>query len=56
MIPAFLRKTLRLLSNPGFWLIGVLFILITLPHYADALGHPTFLTTLMNALGLSRHA
>ena len=50
------RKTLSLLGNPGFWLIAVLFVLISLPHYADAIGHPTFLNLLMNELGLTRHA
>jgi PAS domain S-box-containing protein len=50
------RKTLDLLRNPGFWLIVVLFVLITVPHYADAIGHPTFLNVLMNELGLTRNA
>ena len=50
------RKTLDLLRNPGFWLIVVLFVLITVPHYADAIGHPTFLNVLMSELGLTRNA
>ena len=50
------RRTLALLRNPGLWLIGILFVLISLPHYAEALGHPTFLNVLMNELGLTRHA
>ena len=53
---SFSRKTLSLLRNPGFWLITVLFVLISIPHYADAIGHPTFLNVLMNELGLTRHA
>jgi PAS domain S-box-containing protein len=50
------RSARDLLRNPGFWLVGVLFVLIALPHYAEALGHPTFLNTLMDQLGLTRHA
>ncbi len=50
------RKTIELLRNPGFWLLAVLFILITLPHYAEALGHPTFVNVIMDRLGLTRHA
>jgi PAS domain S-box-containing protein len=50
------RKTLDLLRNPGFWLIVVLFVLISVPHYADAIGHPTFLNVLMSELGLTRHS
>jgi PAS domain S-box-containing protein len=50
------RIARNLLRNPGFWLIGILFVLIGLPHYAEALGHPTFLNTLTNELGLTRHA
>ncbi len=52
----FARKTIELLRNPGFWLLAVLFVLITLPHYAEALGHPTFVNVIMDRLGLTRHA
>ncbi len=48
-----LTKTIR---KPGFWLILALLVLITLPHYAAAIEHPTFLTYLMSNLGLERHA
>ncbi len=50
------RTSRDLLRNPGFWLVGILFLLIALPHYAETLGHPTFLNTLMDELGLARHA
>lgn len=50
------RKTIELLRNPGLWLLAVLFVLITLPHYAEALGHPTFVNVIMDRLGLTRHA
>ena len=45
-----------LARSPGFWLIAILFILISIPHYARTLGHPTFLNTLMTDLGITRHA
>ncbi len=46
----------RVLRRPGFWLIIALVVLITLPHYAEALQHPAFLTSIMSNLGLTRHA
>jgi len=48
-----LIKTVR---KPGFWLILALLVLITLPHYREALGHPAFLINIMSDLGLDRHA
>ncbi|MFC2021110.1 PAS domain S-box protein [Chloroflexota bacterium] len=48
-----LAKTIR---KPGFWLILVLLVLITLPHYGETIMHPTFLTHLMSNLGLTRHS
>jgi PAS domain S-box-containing protein len=46
-------KTLR---KPGFWLILVVLVLITLPYYQETLVHPAFLTQLTANLGLTRHA
>jgi len=46
----------KVLSNPGFWFILALLILITLPHYHDVLKHPAFVNALMSKLNLERHA
>ncbi len=52
---ATLHRALKLVGNPGFWFIIVLLALIAIPHYADAIGHPTFLNNLMSEVGLTRH-
>jgi two-component system sensor histidine kinase DegS len=44
------------LRKPGFWLILIVIVLITLPHYEEALTHPVFLSKLTENLGLDRHA
>ena len=49
------HRLTSLLVKPGFWLIVALFILIAVPYYADVLGHPSFLNSLMGELRLSRH-
>jgi len=52
----FIGRLTRVIRRPGFWLILVVLVLITLPHYEGTLEHPTFLTHLTSNLGLSRHA
>jgi len=42
--------------RPGLWFLIVIFVLITIPHYGETLGHPVFLTDLTAKLGLDRHA
>jgi PAS domain S-box-containing protein len=44
------------IRRPSFWFILVVLALITLPHYEEALKHPTFLTQLTANFGLDRHA
>jgi PAS domain S-box-containing protein len=46
----------KLIRRPGFWFILVLLVLITLPHYEEALSHPAILTQFTVNLGLDRHA
>ena len=46
----------KVVCKPGFWLILILLVLITLPYYEEALEHPAFLTHLTANLGLTRHA
>jgi len=45
----------RTARKPGFWLLLILLVLITLPHYGELLPHPSFLTQLTANLGLERH-
>lgn len=53
----FVRQAIRRqLRKPGFWLILALLVLISLPHYQEALSHPGFLNQLMSSFGLERHA
>jgi PAS domain S-box-containing protein len=44
------------LRKPTFWLIIILLILITLPHYEEALRQPEFLVNIISDLGLQRHS
>jgi len=44
------------MRRPGFWFIVVMLLLITLPHYQEALPFPAFLTQLAEDIGLRRHA
>jgi len=47
---------IRVIRKPGFWFILALLMLITLPHYEEALKHPAILTQLTSNFGLDRHA
>ena len=51
-----IRRLARVIRRPGFWLLVAVFVLITVAHYGEALGHPAFLTNLTANLGLDRHA
>jgi len=46
----------RAIRKPGFWLILAVLVLITLPHYREALELPAFLTSVISNIGLDRHA
>lgn len=46
----------KLFRKPGFWLIVASLVLITIPHYSEALKHPLFIRFIMSNLGLERHA
>ena len=46
----------RAIRKPGFWLILAVLVLITLPHYREALELPAFLTSMISNIGLDRHA
>ena len=54
--PSSLSWLTRTIRKPGFWLLVIALVIITIPHYADALEHPTFLSRLMADFGLDRHA
>lgn len=47
---------IRLIRKPGFWFLVVIMVVITLPHYAEVIDHPAFLTQFITNLGLDRHA
>jgi len=47
---------LTVIRRPGFWLILVILVLITIPHYSETIQHPAFLTHTLENLGLDRHA
>jgi PAS domain S-box-containing protein len=50
------RTVINILKNPGFWLIAVLFIAITILHYIEILHYPAFIITLIDNLRLTRQA
>jgi PAS domain S-box-containing protein len=45
-----------LLRRPSIWFILIVLALITIPHYAEAIQHPTFFFDFAARLGLGRHA
>ncbi len=45
-----------MVRRPGFWVILVTILLITTPHYGEALEPPTFLSHLISYLGINRFA
>lgn len=51
-----LSRVIRVLRRPGFWLLVAALVLITIPHYQEAIKHPAFITHLWDNLGLDRHA
>lgn len=51
-----LSQVTNVLRRPGFWLILAVLILITIPHYGEAIKHPAFITHLWDDIGLDRHA
>jgi len=50
------RWLLGAISKPVFWLILLLLVLLTIPHYAEALPFPAFISDLIARLELDRHA
>jgi len=49
-------KLITVLRQPGFWLIAVSLVLISLPHYYGVLRYPPFLVPVVTNLGLERQA
>lgn len=45
-----------IVRRPGFWLVTVVLLLITLPHYGAAFPYPIIINRLTEDLGLDRHA
>jgi PAS domain S-box-containing protein len=50
------KRVISVVRRPSFWLIVAVMVLITLPHYEEAIQHPAFLNRLMDDIGLTRHA
>jgi len=51
-----INQLVKLIHRPSFWLILILLIVITLPHYHEVFKHPTFISQMVTNLGLDRHA
>ena len=47
---------IKLFKNPGFWIVTVILLLITIPHYREAITHPAFIVDVLQKYGLNRHA
>jgi PAS domain S-box-containing protein len=47
---------LKLLKSPAFWFVVIVMMLITVPHYREAIAHPAFITDILVKFGLDRHA
>jgi PAS domain S-box-containing protein len=52
----FINKILKLPASPGFWLITVLLLIITVLHYTETIQYPSFLNTIIAGLDLDRFA
>lgn len=50
-----MRNSMREMTRPAFWFVVVVFILITIPHYAEAIRQPAFFADILSYLNLSRH-
>jgi len=50
------NRVIKIIRRPSFWLIVAVMVLITLPHYKEAIQHPVFLTSFLDDIGLTRHA
>ena len=53
---AILHRIIALLKNPGFWIVFLLLVLISIPHYRDAMQHPVLFNQIMLEVGMNRHA
>jgi PAS domain S-box-containing protein len=51
-----LHQLIKIIRRPGFWFIAIVLALITIPHYAETLPYPAFLSQLIANIGLTRHA
>jgi PAS domain S-box-containing protein len=49
-------QVIKIIRKPGFWFIAIIIVLITIPHYADAMQLPSFLSQITEDFGLARHA
>jgi PAS domain S-box-containing protein len=47
---------MSIVRRPGFWLLAAILVVITIPHYGEALEQPAFLAHLTDNLGLERHS
>lgn len=54
--PISISQLTSVVRRPGVWFVAAVLVLISIPHYADALQHPAFLNNLMVSLHLQRHA
>jgi PAS domain S-box-containing protein len=50
-----IRDSAREVTRPVFWFIVIVFALIAIPHYAEAIRQPAFLVDILSYLNLSRH-
>jgi PAS domain S-box-containing protein len=50
------NQVTNIIRRPGFWFIVIILVLITIPHYAEAMQLPSFLSQITEDFGLARHA
>jgi two-component system sensor histidine kinase DegS len=55
LLQTFTRKLMGVIRKPGFWIIVLLFIVITLPHHHETFEYPSFLNYIIPSVGLTRH-
>ncbi len=55
LLQTFKRKLFEVMRKPGFWIIVLLFVIITLPHHHETFEYPSFLDYIIPSIGLTRH-
>ncbi len=54
--PTYASSIARVLHKPGFWIVLILLLLVSIPYYNESLKYPVFLNSILESIGLERYA